>query len=78
MAVEGTVSTEIDRLDTQLFGSGQSSARGAIALAGGYTATGGSSATVTVKVNCWTAGGDTRTVSHGRLNVVGVDTLVQQ
>ena len=71
------MTTEIERLDTQLLGSGQTSAGGALALAGGYTAVGGSTATVIVKVNCWAAG-DARTVSHGRLNVVGVDTLVQQ
>jgi hypothetical protein len=78
VAVENAVTTEIDRLDTQLFANGgQSTARGVIALAGGYTAAGGPPSNVTIKVNCWTRG-DTRTVTHGRMNVAGVDTLVQQ
>ena len=42
-----------------------------------FTAAGGPSSAVTINVNC-TTGGDTRTLSHGRMNIVGVDALVQQ
>jgi hypothetical protein len=77
VAVENNVTSEIDRLETQLVGNGNMAAKGAVALAGVFTAAGGRSSLVTIKVNC-TTGGDTRTLSHGRMNVVGVDTLIRQ
>jgi hypothetical protein len=76
-AVEQGVSTEIDRLDTLLIGDTKSTARGGVGLAGVFTAAGGASASVTLNVSCAT-GGDTRTVSNGRMNIAGVDALVTQ
>ena len=77
VAVENGVTTEIDRLDTLLLGDNTNVAKGGVALEGVFTAAGGPSSVVTINVNCAT-GGDTRTVSNGRISVVGVDTLVQQ
>jgi len=57
--------------------SGGNSAKGGVSLEGVFTAAGGPSSVVTINVNCMTAG-DTRTVSNGRMNVMGVDTLIQQ
>jgi hypothetical protein len=71
------VTTEIDRLDTLLLGDNTNVAKGGVALEGVYTAAGGSASVVTINVNCAT-GGDTRTVSNGRISIVGVDTLIQQ
>jgi hypothetical protein len=75
VAVEGGVSTELDRVDTLLLGNQQTTARGGISLAGVYTSK-GATASVTFNVNCWT-GGDARIITNGRLNIVGVDSLVQ-
>ena len=77
VAVENNVSKEIDRLDTLLVGNGSAPSKGAVALTGVFTPARGPSSAVTINVNC-TTGGDTRTLSHGRMNIVGVDTLVQQ
>ena len=76
-AVENGVTTQIDRLDTLLLGDPGNVAKGGIALEGVFTPAAGSSSQVTFTVNCATSG-DTRTVSHGRVSIVGVDTLVQQ
>ena len=72
VAVEGGPTT-IDRLETLLLGSPQSVAKGGVALAGVYTATGGSGASVTISVVC--SASDGRTVSHGRMNIMGVNSL---
>ena len=77
VAVENGVTGEIDRLDTLLLGDNSNVAKGGVALEGVFTAAGGPSSLVTINVNC-TTGGDTRTVSNGRINIVGVDTLIQQ
>jgi hypothetical protein len=75
VAVQGGVSAELDRVDTLLLGSAKDIARGVISLNGVFTAAGPAS-TVTFNVNCST-GGDSRSVTNGRMSVIGVNSLVQ-
>jgi hypothetical protein len=67
------VTTIIDSSDALLIGNTQTTAKGGISLAGVYTAS-SSSANVTISVTCAT-GGDTRTLTNGRLNIVGANSL---
>ena len=76
-ALENGVFAQIDILDTLLLGSdATNTAKGGIALEGVYTPVGGATAAITISVNCVTAG-DTRTLSHGRMSITGVDALTQ-
>jgi len=74
VAAEDGVSTELDRLDTLLLGNQQNTARGSFSLNGVFTAAGPLSS-VTITVNCAT-GGDNRTLSNGRMSIIGVNVLV--
>jgi Collagen triple helix repeat (20 copies) len=76
VAVENGVSTTLDSSDTLLLGNSQTTVKHDVSLAGVYTATGGPSANVTFNLNCST-GGDARTLSNGRMNIVGVNSLTQ-
>ena len=76
VAVENGVSITLDSSDTLLLGNSQTTVKHDVSLAGVYTATGGPSANVTFNLNCST-GGDARTLSNGRMNIVGVNSLTQ-
>jgi hypothetical protein len=65
--------TTLDSSDALLVGGGTSSPSHTISLTGVYKAS-STSATVTVNVNCGT-GGDSRTLTNGRVNIFGVNAL---
>jgi hypothetical protein len=75
IAAQNGVSTEIDRVDTLLVGNGQVTALGGITLNGVFTPSSPLSQ-VTIQVTCAT-GGDTRTLSNGRMSIIGVNALIQ-
>jgi len=72
-ALDNGVTTVIDTSDALLIGNTQTTAKGGISLAGVYTAS-SSSASVTISVSCST-GGDTRTLTNGRMNIVGANSV---
>ena len=72
-ALDSGVTTSIDTSDALLIGNTQTTAKGGISLAGVYTAS-SSSASVTISVSCAT-GGDTRTLTNGRMNIVGANSV---
>jgi len=72
-ALDNGVLTTVDTSDALLIGNTQVTAKGGISLAGVYSAS-SSSASVTISVSC-TTGGDTRTLTNGRLNIVGANSL---
>ena len=74
-AVDNGVTTIIDSSDALLIGNTQTTAKGGISLAGVYNAS-SSSASVTFNVSCAT-GGDTRTLTNGRMNIVGANSVAQ-
>ena len=72
-ALDNGVLTTVDTSDALLIGNTQVTAKGGISLAGVYSAS-SSTASVTISVSC-TTGGDTRTLTNGRLNIVGANSL---
>ena len=76
MAVENSVTITLDSSDTLLLGTTQNMVKHDVSLAGVYNATGGASSNVTFNMNCVT-GGDSRNLTNGRMNIVGVNSLTQ-
>ena len=72
-ALDSGITTSIDTSDALLIGNTQTTAKGGISLAGVYTAS-SASASVTISVSCAT-GGDTRTLTNGRMNIVGANSV---
>lgn len=73
-AIEDGTETLLDTSETLWLGSSNATAKGVIALNGVYQPTGGASAGVDLVLQCFT-GGDTRTLTRGVMNIVGVNTI---
>jgi hypothetical protein len=74
IAVENNSATTLDSSETLWIGNNTTTAKGVIALGGLYLPNGGAAAGVDIVMQCFT-GGDSRTLTRGVLNVVGVNAV---